>query len=89
MEKGTKRYIQRRNTALKRFVLTGKYDCLAKFMRDYHITAPENKKIMEAGLYKATVHCAGIPDEVKEIARRKCIELGFNPEIEALETWKN
>lgn len=37
---------------------------------------------MKAGIYKMAQYCTDIPDNVKDQAMIKCLELGFNPFIE-------
>ena len=41
-----------------------------------------NECVMKAGIYKAVSGCTNIDQKVKELAREKCIALGFKPTIE-------
>jgi hypothetical protein len=43
---------------------------------------PSSHKVFKAGIYKAVQGCNDIPAEVKGIAFKKCLELGFSPLID-------
>ena len=40
---------------------------------------PKDERVLKAGIYKGAQECTDIPDEVKAIAREKCIAIGFKP----------
>ena len=42
---------------------------------------PKDKKVFAAGIYKAVQQCTNIPQEIKDKAFTKCLELGFSPLI--------
>jgi hypothetical protein len=76
-----KNLIQERNEAITDFIL---YDDLTKYhayCRRYKIPMPSSERVLKASICKAAQECLGIPKETKELAKKKCIELGFKPSM--------
>lgn len=49
------------------------------FCHKYEMTVPSNARVFHAGVYKMAHECADIPEEIKELAAMKCMDLGFRP----------
>lgn len=60
-------------------VMQDDWDAVQRFVEKYGAPMPTNERVMKAGVYKAVQECTGIPEDVKILARQKCIELGFKP----------
>lgn len=74
-----KQFVKDRNEAFIDFVLTGSMKKFNAYAKKYNILTCPDKTIQAAAIYKAVQECTNIPDDVKEIARKKCVELGFTP----------
>lgn len=72
-------FAKERDRAFIEFVETGKTDKVMKYCKKYGVPLPDDERIMSAGIYKAVQHCTNIPDDVKDLAMQKCLEIGFNP----------
>lgn len=72
-------FASERDKAFIEFVKTGKTDKVLKYCKKYGVPLPKDDKIMAAGIYKAVQHCTNIPDDIKDMALQKCLEMGFNP----------
>lgn len=77
-----KEYIKERNEAFTAFILTGNKKPVIKYCKKYKVHMPKDERIFAAGVYKAALNCMGIEKYVKDLAFRKCIELGFSPYID-------
>ena len=73
------RFVQERDRAFTVFVKTGDLKAVRKYCRKYSVKIPEDEQVFKAGIYKAVQECRGIPQDVKDIAAVKCVELGFSP----------
>jgi hypothetical protein len=73
------RFVQERDRAFTEFVQTGDLKAVRKYCRKHGVKIPENERVFKAGIYKAVQECRGIPQEVKDLAAVKCVELGFSP----------
>lgn len=76
-------FVEERDRAFIIAVTEDKWDAVRKYSRKYGVPIPADEKVMKAGIYKAVQYCTNIPDDVKGIAMKKCIELGFSPYINA------
>ena len=76
-----KRFVRDRDEAFIDFVETGSTVKVRKYCRKYGVDMPKDKKVFAAGIYKAVQQCTNIPQEIKEKALVKCLELGFSPMI--------
>ena len=74
-------FVEDRNRAFLEVLESGNLTALKKYCKKYNIVMPKNERVALAGVYKAIPHCLGIPADKKELAKKKCIELGFNPEL--------
>lgn len=72
-------YADERDKAFIRAVMHDDWDAVIQLCKKYHSPMPDDPKIMKAGVYKAVQYCTSIPEEVKDKAMVKCLELGFNP----------
>lgn len=52
-----------------------------KLIEKYGLALPRQGILLKAAIYKAVAECVNIPDEIKQVAKFKCIELGFSPEF--------
>lgn len=76
-----KRFVRDRDEAFIDFVETGSTVKVRKYCRKYGVDMPKDKKVFAAGIYKAVQECTNIPQEIKDKAFTKCLELGFSPLI--------
>ena len=76
-----KRFVRDRDEAFIDFVETGSTVKVRKYCRKYGVDMPKDKKVFAAGIYKAVQQCTNIPQEIKDKAFIKCLELGFSPMI--------
>lgn len=72
-------FVKDRDTAFTDFVMTGSTKKVRAYCKKYGMPIPKNNKVFAAGIYKAVQQCTNIPEEVKEKAFMKCLELGFSP----------
>lgn len=79
-----KRFAARRDKAFTKAVLTDDFSEVRSYCNQYSVPLPKDERVMKAGVYKAVQVCTAIPEEVKAIAREKCIALGFKPTIEGV-----
>ena len=73
------RFVQERDRSFTDFVKTGDLKAVRKYCRKYRVKIPENERAFKAGIYKAVQEYRGIPQDVKDLAAVKCVELGFSP----------
>ncbi len=74
-------FLNDRKAAFTKAVMNGDWKALRKYCKKYGIPVPKQKNVMKAGCYKAVQGCTDIPEEVKRVAFKKCLELGFSPWI--------
>ena len=72
-------FLSDRKKALTKAVMDDDWTPFRKYCRKYGVPVPKDRKIMMAGCYKAVQGCNDIPKEVKDIAFKKCLALGFSP----------
>lgn len=77
-----KDFLKDRHEAVIEAVINDKWTKVRAYCKKYGIPIPKNWKVMKAGIYKMAQYCTDIPDDVKNEAMVKCLELGFNPFIE-------
>lgn len=75
------RFVRDRDEAFIDFVQTGSTVKVKKYCKKYGVQMPKDKKVFAAGIYKAVQQCTNIPQEIKDKAFTKCLELGFSPMI--------
>jgi hypothetical protein len=73
------RFVQERDRAFTDFVKTGDLKAVRKYCHKYGVKIPEDERVFKAEIYKAVQECLGIPQDVKDLAAVKCVELGFSP----------
>ena len=78
-----KKFAKSRDEAFTKFVMEDDWQAVVKHLRKYGQLGdlPNNQTVAKAGIYKAVQACANIPAEVKTVAARKCIMMGFSPTI--------
>lgn len=74
-------FVKDRNNAFISFVKTDDLSEFYKYADRYQFSVPSDINIIKAGIYRAVQKCTDIPEDIKEIAREKCMELGFAPYI--------
>lgn len=74
-------FAEERDKAFIDAVVKDDWTGVKKYSKKYGIPVPKNEKVMKAWVYKAVQECTNIPEDVKEIAMRKCLGLGFIPFI--------
>ena len=80
-EMAIKRFAKDRDEAFTKFVHDDDFGHIEEWLKKYDMPAyaPDNKDVAKAGVYKAVQECIFIDEDTKELARRKCLELGFSP----------
>lgn len=74
-------FAKERDEAFTDFVLTGSTKKVRAYCKKYGVQMPKDEKVFAAGIYKAVQECTKIPQDVKNKAFMKCLELGFSPLI--------
>ena len=74
-------FAKERDKAFTDAVVNDKWDRVKRYAKKYGVPLPKSEKVMRAGIYKAVQYCTDIPEDVKNIAMQKCLEMGFNPFI--------
>ena len=77
-----KQALKERDEAYIDFVKTGNSTKIKAYCKKYDILMPKNKKALKVGIYKAVQYCTNIPEDVKDKAKKECLELGCNPFFE-------
>lgn len=73
--------VKERDEAYIDFVKTGNLTKIKAYSKKYDILMPKNKKAQKVGIYKAVQYCDNIPEDVKDKAKKECLELGYDPFI--------
>lgn len=81
----TKGFLKDRREALTKVVMRDDWKSVRKYCKKYGVEMPKDSRTFKAGVYKAVQGCTDIPQNVKEIARSKCLALGFKPYINPYE----
>lgn len=76
-----RRFVKERDRVFTDAVLNDNWFRVREFAEKNKIPLSDREEVMQAGIYKAVQVCTKIPDDVKAVARRKCIALGFKPEM--------
>lgn len=76
-----KRYVKKRDEAVRRAVLYDDWDGVRALCAKYMIPMPTDETIFKAGIYKSASGITSLSDEVRKLAAEKCIALGFKPTI--------
>lgn len=79
MDFDNKQFLKDRHIATMNAILKDDFDGVKKYCRKYGVPIPKDERVLKAGIYKGAQECTDIPDEVKAIAREKCIAIGFKP----------
>ena len=80
-----KEFVKERDNAFINFIETGSMEKVDAYCKKYRVKMPKDLKVKQAGIYKAVQYCTNIPEEIKNKAMIKCLELGFNPFIKQFE----
>lgn len=86
MENKGMTFSEERDKAFIDAVVNDKWDKVYKYAKKYGVPVPKKINVMKAGIYKAVQYCTNIPEDVKAIAMRKCLHLGFSPLIKQYES---
>jgi hypothetical protein len=78
-------FAEERDKAFIDAVVNDKWDKVRKYSKKYGVPIPKDRNVMKAGIYKAVQYCTNIPEDVKNLAFTKCLELGFSPLIKPIE----
>ena len=70
-----------RDEALTYFVKTGDDSKMRKHCAKFGQQVPKSRKVFHASMYKAVRYCTNIPDDIKQLAWEKCLQIGFMPYI--------
>lgn len=79
------KFSKERDEAFIDFVKTGDFKKFNQYCKKYNIDMPKNRKVKAAGIYKDVFYCTDIPQDIKDKAFIKCLELGFTPLINPIE----
>jgi len=72
-------FVKDRDETFIAAIMRDDWKAVRRFAKKYGAPMPTNERVMKAGVYKAVQECTSIPEDVKMLARQKCIELGFKP----------
>lgn len=75
---------EERDKAFIKAVVDDDWKAVRNYSKKYDIPIPKSRKVMKAGVYKAVQYCTNIPEDVKVLAMKKCLQLGFNPLIKPI-----
>ena len=73
-------FTKERDKAFTDAVVNDKWEGARAFTEKYGMSASSDT-VMKAGIYKAVQYCTNIPEDVKTLAMKKCLEMGFSPFI--------
>ena len=76
-----KRFIRDRDKTFTAAVMEDDWDGFKEYTQRWGIDLPSNERVMKSGVYKAVQEIKSIPKAVKNVAREKCIAMGFKPTI--------
>ena len=79
------KFVKDRHDAFISAVVDDDWSKVKRYSQKYGVPMTKEEKVMKAGVYKACQSCTDISEEVKGIARQKCLNLGFNPFIKPIE----
>lgn len=79
------KFVKDRHDAFVSAVVDDEWSKVKRYAKKYGVPMPKDEKVMKAGIYKACQYCTDISEDVKDLAMRKCLELGFIPFIEPIE----
>ena len=71
-------FTKERDKAFTDAVVNDKWDGVKRYAKKYGVHLPKSEKVMKVVVYKAVRYCTDIPEDVKNIAMQKCLEMGFN-----------
>lgn len=74
-------FVKERDAAFIHFVKTDDLSKVKAYCKRYGVKMPKNWKVMAAGVYKAVQYITSMPEDVKELAMMKCLQLGYTPLI--------
>ena len=80
-EKIIAEFVKDRNMCLEDFVINDNLEGYREHCKRWGMFYPKDEIIFKVGLYKAVQEVPELSEEVKQMARSKCIILGFNPEM--------
>lgn len=72
-------YAKDRDEAFEAFVRTDDFSHIQRLWSKYNIKPDIPIEVAKAAVYKAVQECTNIGDDIKALAREKCIALGFKP----------
>ena len=78
-------FAEERDKAIIKAVVDDDWKAVLKYSKKYGVPVPKERNTMKAGIYKAAQYCTNIPEDVKNLAFTKCLELGFSPLIKPIE----
>lgn len=74
-------FVRERDAAFVHFVKTDDLSEGRAYCKKYGVQIPRKRNVLAAGVYKAVVATASIPEDVRTMAMQKCLKIGFNPMI--------
>lgn len=77
---------EERDKAFVKAVVDDDWKAVRAYSKKYGVPVPNKRNVMKAGIYKAVQYCTAIPEDVKVLAMKKCLQLGFNPFIKPVES---
>lgn len=77
-----KQYAKERDKAFEDVVLHDDLLGLREFCAKWRIPMSKKENVQRAAVYKAVQECTNISEEVKQLAREKCVNLGFKPTMD-------
>lgn len=75
-------YAKDRDKAFIALVMNDDIKPWIRVCKKYGLKRPDSSRVEKAGIYKAVQYCTNIPENVKNVAMQKCLEMGFTPFVE-------
>lgn len=74
-------FVKERDEAFRRAVLFDDWGAVVRYMVKWDVPVPWDLRVLKAGVYKAVRECAGIGEDVKELAAEKARAMGMSPSM--------
>ena len=72
-------FVEDRDRTFTNAVIKDDWDGVRAYLKRHDMPVPESEDVMKAAIYKAVQEITTIPADVKKLAARKCVDLGFWP----------
>lgn len=74
-------FTKERDFALTKAVMEDDFEPILAYFVKYHSPIMSNLRVVQGVTYKAAYNCLSLPQNVRERAKQKCIEIGMSEKI--------